>query len=219
MGTRAIQRSPAARTGWGLCLCLGLALSGSSGCCTVNRLADVLSHAHENRCTCQCPAPVVPGPLVAPPQGYLDQGPTLSGAVIAGPPGKSAVDVVVELQHEITSLTTEKEQLRGQLQQAEETIRIQEQALEAATQELQASTADLSSMQQRLTAWQSQLAEISTQYLDVQTDQDTAVVEMEQRLRKILKDCEADARTLHVDQATPAGPGPDVPPTEVIPSP
>ena len=214
MDVGRIRRSRAAE--WSLALGLALTLSGSSGCCVINRLANVLSHAHENRSTCQFPAPIV---AVAAPQGYLDQGPTVSGEIIAGPPGKTALDVVVDLQNEVVSLTTQRDKLQSQLQQAEEIIRQQEEGLGAATQELQQSASDLSSMRQRLTVWQDELAEISQHYLEAQTQQDEVVAQMEQRLRGILAECEASRKTLNVSQPAAPSSAPEPAATDPIPSP
>jgi ABC-type transporter Mla subunit MlaD len=149
---------------------------------------------------------VISSPLVAPVQGYLDQGPTVSGEIVAGEPGKSALDVVVELQDEVLALKEEQHRLRSQLDAARATIRQQEQTLEEATQELQQSAHDLSQMRNRLGDWQQQLAEISTHYLDAQTQQDSVVAELERRLRQILADCEADSRTRSVMQLAPDQP-------------
>jgi hypothetical protein len=165
-GAKRNQQSLLAR----LLLLLVLGSSGS-GCTLIDRTANTLNHLHDNRCsdlTGSCGAPVV---TLNPPQGYLTEGATFAGAEITGPPGKTAVDRVIELAQEVEQLRRDNEALRERLELAQTTIDQQATTIDAASKELQLAMNDYALMRDGLAQWQIELRSFEDRYRENQDEQ------------------------------------------------
>lgn len=166
-----------------------------SGCCGLEFMANSTSHWGENRCSCEpadtctpgCPAPCV---TLESPEGYLNQGATFSGEKITGPPGKTALQRMTELNDELEELRASNQQLHDQLERANQTIEEQVRAVDSAEKELQRAMTDYSEMRDRLERWYADLDAIDQTYRTSAMQQNRLLDRFEQELEAIIVSCD-----------------------------
>lgn len=170
-------------------LALVVCLLVGPGCSLTETIVQRASHWHENRADdLLCPSPPV---TLQPPQGYLVQGATFAGADITGPPGKSAIDAVLELKDELQRAKDEQEELRQQLQLAQATIEQQGVAIDTASKELQHAMDDYARMRDTLSQWYADLRDLDRDYHHNQDAQDESLEDLEHEIKAMIDQCES----------------------------
>lgn len=168
-----------------------------TGCVSFQTGVDSIDKWQANRCDCGTPNSCTCGNAnceatcvsLERPEGYLSDGPTTGGQVIIGPPGKHAIDRMLELQQEVECLRAENESLVDQLALASSTIEKQQEAINSASAELKAALDDFSIMRLKLTKWYADLHQLDSQYRKGQVEQDRMWESLEQELQSLLNEC------------------------------
>ena len=184
-----------------------------TGCCQLETVATSFSHWGETRANCDTPAGCTPGcpqPCVTlqPPEGYLADGATFVGDRITGPPSKTSVDRMVELDTELGRRREENIVLEQKLELAQQTIQEQGRAIDSAGKELQLALKDYGEVRGKLEKWNADLDTVNEEVRKTFHQQQQLLNQFEDEVEDLLTTYDRRSPTASGQPTTPVVPIP-----------